>query len=174
MIKLNIHEAKTHLSRYLALVEQGECILLCRGNVPVAEIRRVPPQRRRPRPIGLARGKVTPPPRSSSIPCPRTCCPLLRAGRREGAAPGLHRGGMVGSDTGLAPPIGWLHTRSTQRNRESQTSARLRAAPAAAAERRRGLQSSRTPQPNTDRTSLSPACTNTSSADGSRMAAAEP
>ena len=59
MIKLNIHEAKTHLSRYLERLAKGEVILLCKRNTPIAEIRRVPPEPREPRPIGLAKGKVT-------------------------------------------------------------------------------------------------------------------
>lgn len=56
MIKLNIHEAKTHLSEYLAKVEAGETILLCRRNTPVAEIRALPQRLKEPRPIGLAKG----------------------------------------------------------------------------------------------------------------------
>ena len=56
MIKINIHEAKTHLSRYLANLAQGETILLCKRNVPIAEIRPLPPERTQPRPIGLAKG----------------------------------------------------------------------------------------------------------------------
>ena len=39
MIRLNVHEAKTHLSKYLAKLEKGETILLCRRNQPIAEIR---------------------------------------------------------------------------------------------------------------------------------------
>lgn len=62
MIKLNIHEAKTHLSRYLVRLEQGETILLCRRNVPIAEIRPLAPERQAPRPVGLARGKISVPP----------------------------------------------------------------------------------------------------------------
>ncbi len=58
MIKLNIHEAKTHLSRYLKDLEAGETILLCRYNVPIAEIRPLPRQRKTPRPLGTAKGKV--------------------------------------------------------------------------------------------------------------------
>jgi len=58
MIKLNIHEAKTHLSKYLARVEKGETILLCKRNTPIAEIRPLPPQRKKPRPLGLAKGTV--------------------------------------------------------------------------------------------------------------------
>ena len=61
MIKLNIHEAKTHLSRYLEKVENGETILLCRRNQPVAEIRPLPTQRHKPRPIGLAKGQFSVP-----------------------------------------------------------------------------------------------------------------
>jgi antitoxin (DNA-binding transcriptional repressor) of toxin-antitoxin stability system len=58
MIKLNVHEAKTHLSRYLKrLEEDGEVIVLCRRNVPVAEIRPIPAKPREPRPVGLAKGQ---------------------------------------------------------------------------------------------------------------------
>ena len=39
MKKVNIHEAKTHLSSLLAEVEQkGEHVLICRYNIPVAEL----------------------------------------------------------------------------------------------------------------------------------------
>lgn len=61
MIKLNIHEAKTHLSHYLEEVEQGETIILCRRNQPVAEIRPLPAHRHKKRPIGLAKGKFSVP-----------------------------------------------------------------------------------------------------------------
>jgi antitoxin (DNA-binding transcriptional repressor) of toxin-antitoxin stability system len=56
MIRLNVHEAKTHLSRYLDKVAEGESILLCRRNIPVAEIRPLPNRQRAQRPIGLAKG----------------------------------------------------------------------------------------------------------------------
>jgi len=62
MIKLNIHEAKTHLSRYLARLARGESILLCKRNIPVAEIRPIPTHRKAKRPIGLAKGKFKIPP----------------------------------------------------------------------------------------------------------------
>ena len=61
MIRLNVHEAKTHLSRYIAGLREGETILLCRRNEPVAEIRALPRVRTGPRPIGLARGRFTVP-----------------------------------------------------------------------------------------------------------------
>lgn len=39
MRKINIHEAKTHLSSLLADIEtSGEHILICRYNLPVAEL----------------------------------------------------------------------------------------------------------------------------------------
>lgn len=59
MTTLNIHEAKTHLSRWLERVEGGETIILCRRNVPIAEIRPLPPEEpsMAPRPIGLAKGE---------------------------------------------------------------------------------------------------------------------
>lgn len=56
MIRLNIHEAKTHLSSYLERVAAGETILLCKRNVPVAEIRAVEQPRVEKRPLGLAKG----------------------------------------------------------------------------------------------------------------------
>jgi prevent-host-death family protein len=36
---INVQDAKTHLSRYLEAVENGEVVVLCRHNKPVAEIR---------------------------------------------------------------------------------------------------------------------------------------
>lgn len=62
MIRLNVHEAKTHLSRYLARVEEGEVIVLCRRNVPVAEIRPLQRARSEGRPLGLAKGRFEVPP----------------------------------------------------------------------------------------------------------------
>ncbi len=58
MIKLNIGEAKTHLSKYLARLQKGETILLCKRNKPIAEIRPLPAARKRKRPLGLAKGTV--------------------------------------------------------------------------------------------------------------------
>jgi prevent-host-death family protein len=62
MIRVNIHEAKTHLSRYLERVAAGEVVVICKHNRPVAEIRAVRPHRTTPRPIGLAHGRLTIPP----------------------------------------------------------------------------------------------------------------
>jgi antitoxin (DNA-binding transcriptional repressor) of toxin-antitoxin stability system len=56
MIKVNIHEAKTHLSRYLAMLSNGQSVLLCKRNRPIAEIRPLPATRQGKRPVGLAKG----------------------------------------------------------------------------------------------------------------------
>ena len=58
MIKLNIHQAKTHLSRYLKELKVGETLLLCRRNIPIAEVRSLPQQLQRERPLGLAEGRA--------------------------------------------------------------------------------------------------------------------
>ena len=58
MIRVNVHEAKTHLSKYLAKLEKGETILLCRRNQPIAEIRPLALKRKKPRPIGLHEGQI--------------------------------------------------------------------------------------------------------------------
>lgn len=41
MKTVNIHEAKTHLSRLIAEVESGEDIVLARGGKPVARLVRI-------------------------------------------------------------------------------------------------------------------------------------
>jgi prevent-host-death family protein len=61
MKKVNVHQAKANLSRYLDEVERGETILVCRRNVPVAELRPVARAPHQPRPVGLARGGFTVP-----------------------------------------------------------------------------------------------------------------
>jgi prevent-host-death family protein len=62
MIQVNVHDAKTHLSRYLDRVSAGETIILCRRNQPVAELRPLPQTAPGPRPFGLARGAFSVPP----------------------------------------------------------------------------------------------------------------
>ena len=57
MIRLNIHEAKTHLSRYLKRLMQGETILLCKRNTPIAEIHPIQTARKKKRPTGLVKGR---------------------------------------------------------------------------------------------------------------------
>lgn len=48
MLKVNIHEAKTHLSRYAKRVKAGETIVLCDRNQPFAEIRPLAKSAQRP------------------------------------------------------------------------------------------------------------------------------
>lgn len=57
MILVNTHEAKAHLSEYLDRVSKGETVIICKRNVPVAELRPVEARRVAPRPIGMARGE---------------------------------------------------------------------------------------------------------------------
>jgi prevent-host-death family protein len=60
MTKINIHEAKTHLSKYLDRVEAGETIILCRHNKPIAEVRPIPGEApRKQRVIGGSKGQFT-------------------------------------------------------------------------------------------------------------------
>lgn len=61
MIKVNVGNAKTHLSRYLDLVERGETVVVCRRNVPIAEFRPVAKLHTEPRPVGIDRGMEVPP-----------------------------------------------------------------------------------------------------------------
>jgi prevent-host-death family protein len=59
MVRVNVQDAKTHLSRYLHQVEQGEVVILCRHNKPIAEIRPVAASSvRKPRIAGLLRGQI--------------------------------------------------------------------------------------------------------------------
>jgi prevent-host-death family protein len=58
---VNIHEAKAHLSEFLARVEAGETLVIARRNKPIAKLTLVEdvlPQKP-PRPLGLARGEFT-------------------------------------------------------------------------------------------------------------------
>lgn len=57
MMRVNIHEAKTQLSRLLADLRPGEVILICKRNIPVAELRLLPKRRTLKRPIGRAKGE---------------------------------------------------------------------------------------------------------------------
>lgn len=54
---VNIHDAKTHLSRLVERVEAGEEIVIARGGRPVARL--VPLRHRtKPRELGSLRGKI--------------------------------------------------------------------------------------------------------------------
>jgi prevent-host-death family protein len=57
MLKVNIFEAKARLSEYLDRAAQGERIVVCRHNTPVAELRPVTAVRTEPRPVGPLPGR---------------------------------------------------------------------------------------------------------------------
>ncbi|HXH56980.1 type II toxin-antitoxin system Phd/YefM family antitoxin [Iamia sp.] len=57
MTTVNIHEAKTHLSRLVARVEAGEEITIARAGRPVARLV-APETPKEPRKLGLWKGKV--------------------------------------------------------------------------------------------------------------------
>jgi len=61
MIILNLHQAKTHLSKYIAQAEAGETVVICKRNKPVAEIRAIPQPQKKPRPVGLLKGQFSVP-----------------------------------------------------------------------------------------------------------------
>jgi prevent-host-death family protein len=59
MKTVNVHEAKTHLSRLLAEVEAGEEIVIARAGKPVARLTAAEPVT--PRRLGFLRGQVAVP-----------------------------------------------------------------------------------------------------------------
>jgi prevent-host-death family protein len=66
MKPVKIHEAKTHFSKLIRMVEQGEEIVVQRGDVPVAKI--VPYMAGRPRKAGALKGKLVLAPDFDEIP----------------------------------------------------------------------------------------------------------
>ena len=57
MVTVNVHEAKTNLSRLLAQVEAGEEVVIARNGTPVARLERVKPRvKRQP---GRWKGKIS-------------------------------------------------------------------------------------------------------------------
>ena len=59
MLKANVFEVKARLSEYLERAAQGERIVICRHNRPVAELRPVTATRTEPRPVGPLPGRST-------------------------------------------------------------------------------------------------------------------
>lgn len=55
---LNVHEAKTQLSRLLERVEQGEEIVIARAGKPIARLVPVGPDQPRDRAFGSMRGQI--------------------------------------------------------------------------------------------------------------------
>ncbi len=60
MIKVNVAEAKVKLSAYLNRVQEGQTIIICRRNVPVAELRPITQTTAGQRPVGIDRGMEIP------------------------------------------------------------------------------------------------------------------
>lgn len=80
MLRVNVHEAKANLSRYLEAIERGETVIICNRNVPVAELRPIARASLTPRPIGLARGELDVP-ASFFEPLPGDVEDAFRGGR---------------------------------------------------------------------------------------------
>jgi antitoxin (DNA-binding transcriptional repressor) of toxin-antitoxin stability system len=55
---LNLHEVKDQLSKYIEMVEGGATIIVCKRNVPVAEIRPIEQVKKRTPKLGWAEGQV--------------------------------------------------------------------------------------------------------------------
>lgn len=56
-MQVNIHEAKTHLSRLLQKVAEGEEVIISRAGVPVARLVAAGPKKGQ-RPLGIDRGRI--------------------------------------------------------------------------------------------------------------------
>jgi prevent-host-death family protein len=54
-MQVNVHEAKSQLSRLLELVEEGETVVIARHGEPVAEL--IPARRKSGFPFGIARSE---------------------------------------------------------------------------------------------------------------------
>ena len=57
-MEVNIHVAKTHLSRLLQRVAGGEEITIARAGVPVARLVAIEPDKKKARPLGMDRGRI--------------------------------------------------------------------------------------------------------------------
>ncbi len=59
MVTINVAEAKAKLSKYLEMVERGERVVICRRNVPIAELRATAHSSpTEPRQFGVAKGWI--------------------------------------------------------------------------------------------------------------------
>src|SRR5580698_5275675 len=59
-MEVNIHQAKTHLSRLLQRVAEGEEVVIARAGEPIARLVRIQPQQTT-RPLGMYEGSVVVP-----------------------------------------------------------------------------------------------------------------
>lgn len=67
MQTVNIHEAKTHLSRFVDQAAAGEEILIARAGKPVARLVALTEADYKPRTLGMGKGKFTLPNDFSSL-----------------------------------------------------------------------------------------------------------
>ena len=58
MKRVNMHDAKTNLSRYIAELAPGETIILCNRNEPIAELRSLKGKEVLLPKLGVARGLI--------------------------------------------------------------------------------------------------------------------
>jgi len=116
MIKANVFEVKARLSHYLAAVERGEIVVICKRNQPVAELRAVGVERTVPRPVGRSAGTVVVPasffdalpehvvntfyPVDESVPLRRRPAPVARAAERPEKPFGTTRRGRTTATRG--------------------------------------------------------------------------
>ena len=56
MVKLNLHQVKAQLSKYIGMVEAGEVVIVCKRSVPVAEIRPIVTRKKKVPELGWAEG----------------------------------------------------------------------------------------------------------------------
>jgi prevent-host-death family protein len=54
---VNLHEAKTHLSRFVDQAAAGQEIVIARAGRPVARLVALAPAKSQPRPLGLGKGR---------------------------------------------------------------------------------------------------------------------
>jgi prevent-host-death family protein len=55
---VNIHEAKTHLARYVEQAAKGEEIIIAKAGRPIARLVALAPEQRGPRKLGIARDQL--------------------------------------------------------------------------------------------------------------------
>jgi prevent-host-death family protein len=61
MTMVNVHEAKTHFSRYLKRALKGERVIVCVRNKPVIELKPLESAPKKRRRIGIYKGRFTVP-----------------------------------------------------------------------------------------------------------------
>ncbi|WP_199555357.1 type II toxin-antitoxin system Phd/YefM family antitoxin [Sandaracinobacteroides hominis] len=58
MSGVNVHDAKTHFSRLLARVAEGESVVISKAGKPVARLVPIDPRAAAPRRIGFLKGQI--------------------------------------------------------------------------------------------------------------------